>query len=176
MKLTVVGIDPSSRKLAAVVMPPDGPFNFHTCAIPPKSLPTRCVLAYNWTRNLIQSVGRCIVVLEAPVSVAGRGSIRAVIPQARVNGAISAAALRSGAIDVLDVSPSQWKMDVISVGDASKHIIAKHVLKVWPALYHAAQGDQDVLDSGCMALYGKHVVDRRGRITAARRVRQGKQG
>lgn len=175
MNMTVIGIDPSSRKVAATVLRPDGSFDIWPMPIKLVPLPLRCVNAYNLVRDLVRLASPCVVVLEQPVSVAGKGSIRAVIPQARVNGAICAAALRAGAKEVIDVTPSQWKMDVISVGDASKTIVAKHLLKTWPALYHAAGGDQDVLDSACIALYGKHIVDKRGRIVKTmRRSRQGK--
>ena len=169
MPVVCIGVDPSSRKLAAVmcVVGNEPSVKFTTKAIPVDK-PTSCLLAFEWMRTLVelhQSQGDVYVFVELPVL--GRGGPGSTIPQAQVNGALLAGAQMAGA-EVIPVNNSHVKKDVIGRGNANKDDIKQLVKEAWPKLYEQISKDQDLCDSAMIYMYGKNVIKRRDRIAAAK--------
>lgn len=171
----VIGIDPSSSKIAVVVVKGGRPVTHHVLGLPPKQPAETCTLASKFINDLIVSLQYpegiwdevpdplpVHVFLEAPVYApkAGPGSL---IPQAQVSGAILAACgLRGVPVELVD--NAVWKKDVIGSGSASKIEIARWVRMHCRSIYLAAQADQDVCDAACIALHGSHFVHRLKRL------------
>ena len=171
MKTVVVGVDPSSRKLAAVVsvVGNEGDVVTSTRALP-QDKPYACHIAYEWMHLLVEEYsthGKVHVFLESPV--VGRGGPGATIPQARVNGALSAGAVAAGA-EVIDVNNSHCKKVTVGNGRASKDDIRDWVEVVWPELFPKIETDQDLCDSAMLYIYGVGIITKRERI-AKRRAR-----
>jgi Holliday junction resolvasome RuvABC endonuclease subunit len=167
----VIGCDPSSRKLAAIVSAIGDEINVVPVTTPlPQDKAVACAVAFEWMRDLVtEQEGEVWVFLESPV--VGRGGPGATIPQARVNGALSAGAVLAGA-KVIDVNNSHCKKVTIGNGRASKDDIRDWVEVVWPELYEHISKDQDLCDSAMIWVYGAGVVNKRERI-AKRRARGG---
>jgi len=159
-KHTVMGIDPSSTKLAVVVTSPGGE-NFYTWKLPKsKWKKEECGYAYHTMTSMLHAHPGAYVFLEAPVGVPGRGGFRAVIPQSQVGGAILAAC--RGA-DVRLVENTLWKSRLLGNGQASKFFIQSRLRTRWPAAYQAAitkrgKVDQDICDAAFINIYGRFVV------------------
>lgn len=153
-KKIVVGIDPSSYKIAVVVTnDTDVDYELRTAHLSKTKKPLACKQAFGFINGLIDSYedGQMLVYLEAPVL--GRGGARATIPQSIIDGAIiTAFALRD--VPVVMVNNSKWKKIVCLNGHADKPKIAATVLQIWPQLYKEADGDQDLLDAACINRYG----------------------
>lgn len=162
---TIIGIDPSSQKLAAVVsvLGKENRAEVHTKGLP-KDKPTACLLAFEWARTLVELAGgQVYVFIEMPVL--GRGGPGSTIPQAQINGALLAGAQMAGA-EVLPVNNARVKKDVIGRGNANKDDIRKWVSEAWPAMYARIGKDQDLCDSAMIYIYGKHVIERRDKMMA----------
>jgi Holliday junction resolvasome RuvABC endonuclease subunit len=155
----VCGIDPSSKKLVAVITTltsfrPE----VHVVALPegPPNRQRACTLADKWLSALLYDYEDNLhIFLEEPVL--GRGGAKATIPQSQVNGALLASA---GRLDVVvhPVNNARWKKEVIGNGNASKERIAKVMGERWSELRAIAKGDQDVFDAGAINRYGVHVL------------------
>lgn len=171
MKTVVIGVDPSSRKLAAVVSVIGDESDVQAVTrVLPQDKPYACHIAHEWMRLLVEEYnaqGKVHVFLEAPV--VGRGGPGATIPQARVNGALSAGAIAAGA-EVIDVNNSHCKKVTIGNGRASKDDIRDWVEVVWPELFVKIETDQDLCDSAMLYIYGVGIINKRVRI-AKRRAR-----
>lgn len=160
----VIGIDPSSKKLAVVWSVDDGPLHGFTHSSKQADLNDRCAEFYRITRSFYRGVSmqhqdhEIHVFLEAPVL--GRGGARSTIVQAKVNGAIVAGCLVAGAVKVHDVNNQSWKKKVVGKGNAGKPDIKKWVAQYWRQLYVIANNgkDQDLIDAGCIMRYGQDIV------------------
>ena len=161
---TIIGIDPSSRKLAMVAQA-DGNRDIHIVseALVPKDsrggTPAACLRAYDLVGSfvlMLQTVYRTrniCAYLEAPI--VGRGGARTTMVQSFVSGAIQAS-LQSHEIPVTLVYPGSWKKLVVGHGNATKETVSQHLRGVWPALMERAKRDQDVIDAACICLFGQH--------------------
>jgi Holliday junction resolvasome RuvABC endonuclease subunit len=163
-KGTVIGIDPSSKKLAAAIV------------LPGSSLPTvlttitlsedraeACYQAAGWGQALVLKYDPVFVALEAPVM--GRGGPGATIPQAFISGALQAgmASALHGPIPrdlmVKLVNNQSAKSSIIQIGNASKDDIADWVARVHPNVFtqcvtKTGKLDQDLCDAVMLACYG----------------------
>lgn len=160
---TVIGIDPSSRKLAAVVsvVGKEPQATVYTKPLP-QDKPVACLQAFEWVRNLVEiQEDDVYVFIELPVL--GRGGPGSTIPQAQINGALLAGAQMADA-EVVPVNNSRVKKEVVGRGNANKDDIRDWVSKAWPVLYERIGGDQDLCDSAMIYVYGKQVVERRNKI------------
>lgn len=162
----IIGIDPSSRKLAAVVnVLGDPEFDVHIKHLPAKLPAETCLLAYAWVRRLCHRYSsegydvRCY--LEAPISAGAKGGVKALLPQAQVSGALLAGAMsvRSASIDL--VSIQTWKKQVIGKGNATKTDVKQWAAQYWRAIYESNPSDQDVLDAAAINRYGNLVNKRK---------------
>lgn len=159
----VIGIDPSSAKLAAVLSAVgDEPgATLHVKRLP-KDKPEACQVAFEWVTELVQSVPMDDVYVYIEYPVLGRGGPGSTIPQALINGALQAGARMAGAT-VYSVNNAHCKKVVIGRGNANKDDIRAWVKEAWPALYEKIGKDQDLCDSAMIYVYGKRVVARRHR-------------
>jgi Holliday junction resolvasome RuvABC endonuclease subunit len=165
---TIVGIDPSSRKLAAVVsrLGKEPDVETHTRKLP-QDKPAACLLAYEWARNLVDMQGDTDVCVFVEMPVMGRGGPGSTIPQAQINGALLAGAQMSAA-EVIPVNNARVKKTVVGKGNATKDDVRDWVKVAWPVLYDRIGKDQDLCDSAMIYVYGKGVVQRRNKIAKAK--------
>jgi Holliday junction resolvasome RuvABC endonuclease subunit len=164
--ISVVGIDPSSRKLAAVYgVVGREPYIEYTVEKLPQDKPTACLMAYEWMQRLVvgqQATGNTVyAAIELPVL--GRGGPGSTIPQAQINGALLAGAQCAGATIIL-VNNARAKKEVVGKGNASKDDIRRWVKDAWPSLYSEIKNDQDLCDSAMIYQYGRKTVELRDRI------------
>lgn len=174
MRRVTVGIDASSKKIAAVVTV-DG-HDDPLALIPPTlwkrtlvgdDIVVRCSAAYRWGRWMMSDVDKMLaengiyeyevqVYIEEPVVVPR--NMRSTVVQAKVHGAIVAgirSSRRYSQVPITSVVPPSWKKQVVGKGNATKPEVSKHVFIVWPYVYNLASGDQDLLDAACINLFGQ---------------------
>lgn len=155
--MRIVGIDPSSRKIAIVEFLPDGTLDSWATAQAPTKMKDRtevCHLLFQEAVELLRPDSA--VFIESPV--VGRGGVRSTLVQAEIQGVLRVAAVECGITRVYSVNNQTWKKDVVGNGNASKD----DVHDWWVARY-SDFGDQDLIDAGCIALYGVGVLSR-GRL------------
>lgn len=165
MSQVVIGIDPSSRKLAAVVsvIGQEDHADIRSKSIPVDKT-VSCLVAFEWARGLVEehkSMGDVNVFIELPVL--GRGGPGSTIPQAQINGALIAGSAMAGA-EIIMVNNARCKKEVIGRGNANKDDIRDWVEANWPDLFQKIGGDQDLCDSAMIYQYGKAVIERRDKI------------
>jgi Holliday junction resolvasome RuvABC endonuclease subunit len=165
----IIGVDPSSRKLAAIVsVMGDEPNVEHVTKALPQDKPTACLMAFEWMRNLIEANaprGDVHVFIELPVF--GRGGPGSTIPQAQINGALLAGAQMAGGA-VTPVNNARVKKEVIGRGNANKDDIRVWVKEAWPSLYAKIERDQDLCDSAMIYQYGHKTLERRDKIAKSK--------
>ena len=158
----VVGVDPSSRKLAGVAAPVDGDdevFALWVVVLPSaRPIEERCLKAYATARSFAKRLMRAdptrevYVFIEAPL--VGRGGVSTTVKQSKVHGATVAGFLAGGAVHVREESVSRVKKAVVGAGNATKEEIATWC-EVWkPAISEAVEGDQDLTDAAMHLQYG----------------------
>lgn len=157
-RVLIVGIDPSSRKLAIITSMVDGSLiKRHVILLPAQKEQVTCTMVYTRLRNLLKDSQKAgydpRVFIEREVYVPGKGGIKAVIPQSQVQGAVLAA---TGSLDIPieRVSNTSWKKDVTGKGSNSKAQIRSWLSQYWRNAYDVAQGDQDLIDAACINRYG----------------------
>jgi hypothetical protein len=104
--------------------------------------------------------------LEAPVM--GKGGPGSTIPQAFVSGGVIAGARQGGATISL-VNNQTWKKEICGNGNINKLAVSEWTEENWRLLYEKApvptrktdqpegcfgRADQDVIDAGCINLFG----------------------
>jgi len=153
-------VDPSSVKIALTITSPAGE-DFQVWRLPKSAGKIEeCGYAYFMMTSLLHVFPSAAVFLEAPVSVGGRGSVRALLPQAQVGGAIMAAC-RGTPLTL--VQNTKWKAKVFGMGNASKQFITSRMETRWPTAYKAAitkrgKIDQDVIDASAINIYGRLII------------------
>lgn len=174
MTSTVIGIDPSSRKLAAVFsVIGNEPHVEYTTEKLPQDKPTACLEAYEWVHRLVKAQAArsdtVYVAIELPVF--GRGGPGSTIPQAQINGALLAGAQAAGG-HVLMVNNARAKKETVGKGNASKDDIRQWVKVAWPSLYSEIKDDQDLCDSVMIYVYATKTVALRDRITRRKAIKR----
>lgn len=148
--MTVIGIDPSSKKLAFCVTEFDLPPVLHTKRLPEGILQATGA-AFEEAFLCFRKLPDAAVYMEEPV--VGR-NMRSTIVQAQVGGAVMAAADRAGVPYFELVNNSHWKKEVLGKGNAKKPDITAWLEENWPEAYTLAQKDQDLIDASCINRYG----------------------
>lgn len=163
----IMGIDPSSRKLAIIVTDTANPPNVlekHVILMPPKKEDVTCGIVLRRFHPLLsayQKMGYDVrVFIEKEVSVHGKGGAGAVIPQAEVMGVVLAVCYNLG-VPVMKVENKTWKMSIVGNGNASKPQIAAWCSEYWKNAYDLANGDQDLIDASGINRYGKKLYPRK---------------
>lgn len=125
------------------------------------------------------------VYMEAPIM--GTGGPGATIPQAFVEGAVSAWAYEFS-LPISLVNNQSWKKKVLGNGNISKTEVTRRMGEVWPELVAKCPiifrkqwpggdnnlPDQDLIDAGAVHLYGEWKVDLLHRILKRRNSVQGR--
>lgn len=165
--MIVVGIDPSSHKMAAVITRQDNLLGFESVRLP-EDKGLACKRAYEWVGFLIEEyagVDPIHVYMEAPImGVGGPGST---IPQAQVGGAVMAA-WNMQDISVSLINNQSWKRQICGKGNIRKDQVAGAMMTVWPELVHSVGGDQDLIDAGAINMYGRRAVRLRAKVARHR--------
>ena len=168
MTRIVVGIDPSSVKLAMVAKAVGVSEPLLVCQSRIASTghggsPLACDAAYRSIPHYLGPLsqhGSLHVYIEAPV--VGRG-VRSTLVQAFVSGAIQAS-LATLTRHVYLVYPSAWKKAVIGKGSATKGDVASSIAALWPGAFSMAAGDQDIVDSAAICLYAEQRINRTAKL------------
>lgn len=165
-RYVVMGIDPSSAKIAAVVTKDGGKSpRVWTKVLPESPYEVRADWAERHVNKFVSdyiSAGfEVYFFIEEPVVGAGA---RATIAQATIRGGILIGARRGGATEIHHVNNSRWKKKIVGKGNATKPQIKEHMHKTWPVIYDLADGDQDVLDAAGINAYGEGVLMLQKRI------------
>ena len=156
---TIVGIDPASTRAAFVAIHGT---KFHIVSYPKlgTSGAVACAAAWHATHEFLESLpwlpGRIDAFIEYPVL--GRGGFRSTMVQAFTSGAIQGA-LHEWGCTVHGANVSKWKKVVVGKGNATKPEVAESILRRWPSLHRAADGNEDLCDAAAIALYGLGVVE-----------------
>jgi Holliday junction resolvasome RuvABC endonuclease subunit len=106
--------------------------------------------------------GEPTVWIEEPVVGVNK---RTAIMQAQIQGVLLGS-FGSLLNRVYSVSNSAWKKEVVGAGNASKQACAQWLSDHEPELAKTCGGDRDLVDAGLVALYGRAVQRRAGRLTA----------
>lgn len=146
---TIIGIDPSSKKLALCITA-TGVLQKDVIRLP-VGVYSATGTAYREVFCYLESLnGSAVVYMEAPL--VGR-SVASTLVQAQVGGAVIAAARNSGTKLKL-VNVGTWKKQVCGKGNLQKPEVAEWLEKNWPEAYDQAGGDQDLIDAACINRYG----------------------
>ena len=169
---TVGGIDPNSHRIVIVETrrrKQNKPF-VHEIELDAAELEDRALQAFDFvcdfaitTKDRDGVYPRLFV--EAPV--VGRGGPGPTISQALITGSILAGGAQGGSRITL-VNNQTWKKRVLGNGNVNKMFVNQWMEKHWPELYAKApiindsrhpvelrgRGDQDIVDSGAINLFG----------------------
>lgn len=150
--LSVLGIDPSSKKLAFCLtgVEHDKIFSLSTISLPEGALQAAGA-AYREAFSFFKRHQEGLrVYMEAPV--VGR-SIGPTIIQAQVGGAVMAAAQNAG-VPLYLVNNMTWKKSVLGKGNLNKEEVGKKLREIWLEAYAASSGDQDLIDACALNRFG----------------------
>lgn len=169
MSTTVIGLDPSSRRLVTVAGAPDTlvmDLWVDDVVLKDNDIVVRAQDACVWVADQLSQYTRTLLAVESPVF--GKGGVRATVTQSIVHGAILAAT--AGRSDVITVQSNNqhWKKVVVGRGNASKDQITE-----WVKLHHREfydehcrtlrNGriaiDQDVMDALCIWIAACSTLD-----------------
>lgn len=161
----VVGVDPASRKVASVVNSPSNNF-LATHQVPQDmSRPKACHEMWwhmtNFFGMIRDQYQDPVVYVEEPVIGRNR---RGGILQAQVHGVVLASAVESGITSVYSISNTAWKKETVGSGNASKDECREWLEREYPRLAESCDEDIDLIDAACIALYGRGVQARAGRL------------
>lgn len=153
----IIGIDLNSRKAALSLLPTDRDHGARP-ELRKFAVPTRitdraviCGRLYEWTAK--QVFAEDIVYIESPV-VAGARNIQSTIKCSAAYGAVLAA-VNSVHARVVEVPISSWKVATTGNGHSSKDDVSAWLYRTHPDVHTECAGDQDLIDSHCIALFGE---------------------
>lgn len=156
MSLTIVSIDPSTKKLALTITKRLDRRTLEMDAVKLSADPSvRCGEAFRSVAGVLMDLrdetGESpLLYLEKPLSLQNG---QTTIALAKVSGCIHAAAAECH-VPVYEVDNKEWKLHVVGKGNASKPEIAEFIRNEWPEAYDLAAGDQDLIDSSAIHLHG----------------------
>lgn len=163
----VVGVDPSSKKIAVVwfetVTRTSGAVALPVSKASQTMNPEACGRAadqmslFTYTMHEVMPDDRQAWV-ETPL-VGRSGGVRATIAQAYVGGIIRASLTNSGFV-VHDVHVGTWKKEVCGNGNAKKPDVARRVKVAWPKVWQLVKDDGDLTDAAAICLHGRTVLAR----------------
>jgi Holliday junction resolvasome RuvABC endonuclease subunit len=160
--MTVIGIDPSSRKQAIIVLGKGRPTS-EVLDVPTKMKDRASAL--NWilqhitvifTEVVEESGDPVYLFIEDPVM--GRAGAKATVVQAQAHGVMQAVAIQCGVTSVYSVNNKTWKKDVVGYGNSSKEDVSAWLEREQPGLFRLCAGDQDLIDAACIGLYGQRIL------------------
>lgn len=159
----IVGVDQSSKKLAVTILTPvDSGYDIEymgAYSASKKAGPVDRLLQLSaFLDNLLRNRNIELLLCESPLI--GRGGAKSTILQAQVVGALYLTAKHRRVSSVDAVHPSTWKSQIVGNGKASKDDVAAWVRRERAEAHRLANGDQDMLDSYCIAEYAADVYTR----------------
>lgn len=164
MKTVVIGLDPSSKKIAMAISIGGRKPTLRKWALN-KDLVIACFESYRAVRRAVrlytQKGYRVVLFIEEPV--VGRGGVYSTLRQAKTHGAMVAGGMAGGAA-VRAVNNQSWKKGSVGKGNASKDQIRDWLRDSWQVMYLACEGDQDLMDALGILRYGETVVARMDKI------------
>jgi len=155
-----LGIDPASSKMSAVALAGDDFLVRHYKRLG-KSGGEACSSAWHTTNTMLAAIHTMwpgipiFAFIESPV--VGKGGVRSTMVQCFTSGAIQAA-LHDAGCQPQGANVSTWKKQVVGRGNATKDEVAKWLRLRRPAIHRAAEGNQDIVDAACIALYGQQLL------------------
>lgn len=164
----IIGMDPSSRKLAAVYGDPNGTIRWDSITLPGKGISIEKVMdAHFWVQQLIYSLSPEPVHLFIEEPVVGKGGVYSTLVQAKMHGAVYLSAALHGA-EVTAVNNAQVKKAVVGKGNATKPEIKKAMQQRWPSLLRNIHADQDLVDASMIYLFGQEALGLRRKVVRVR--------
>jgi Holliday junction resolvasome RuvABC endonuclease subunit len=160
MKSPIIGVDLSSRKIAAIVLSDDDePPLAQTMSVPKKaSRADELLILSEQAEAFFTLLSSRYVFVESPV--VGRGGARPTILQAQVDGLVQSLAVKCGHRAVYPVNNKAWKKAVVGNGNAAKGDTAAWLAAHHPVLGDLCGDDQDLVDAAGVALYGAGIISR----------------
>lgn len=177
MGVVIIGIDPSSKKIAATITTNGSNPEVWVRTLPdPAPIDLKCYWADRWMLSIVSKHVKkgheVYVFIEEPVL--GRGGARSTIVQSQVRGAMCAAARRANAKEVHGVNNQRWKSQVMGKGPHKKEKSKRHIHKHWPVVYdmsrliNEGRHLQDLCDAACINILGQNIVKMTKRIEQAK--------
>lgn len=157
----IVGVDPSSKKIAIVAS------ETMTNTVAAWSLivskpretmsPGACARAQDRMDEFVLATARMSPYdrhawVETPL-VASSGGVRATIAQAYIGGIIRASLVNAGFV-VHDVHVGTWKKEVVNNGNAKKPDVARAVKTGWAKAWTLVEHDGDLIDAAAICQFG----------------------
>ncbi|UVF61510.1 RuvC-like resolvase [Gordonia phage DalanDe] len=169
MSWAILGVDPSSKKLAGVASPLDGSDpTLWLVTLPDKApIEVRCQQARKAARAVVRRIIRMYgvdhvgVFMEAPL--VGRGGVKTTVLQSKVQGAALAGYIDGGAEWAREANASRTKKLVIGKGNADKDEIMLWVEESYPDIFEMIEGDQDLADA-CMHWHAGLDIARKAKL------------
>lgn len=165
---TVIGVDPSSRKIAAVASTPDGGWLTFTSEVDESTAKQRGkTLGYlfneflDWLRDL--DLGAFFLFVEQPLFGRNVNTMRVI---SQVESLVLLAAHEQDAQGIYEVNVQVWKKDVVGQGNASKGDVKSYLQEHHDDLSVHLGDDQDLFDAGAVCLYGLQVIVRGENLAA----------
>lgn len=153
----VIGIDPQSTRLAAVVLEGDA-FVLEYVVKMPVNVHDRCWRAFTWGRDLASEYSDATVLVELPFI--GRFRTESTLGLAKTHGALLAGLVEGGLSNIDTINNRSWKKSVIGNGNATKDDITAWVAGNRPDIHSSISTaprsiQQDLVDAACIAMYGR---------------------
>jgi Holliday junction resolvasome RuvABC endonuclease subunit len=168
--IIILGLDTSSTCIGYAVLVDGKIERYNHYDLPAKAdIAKRCELARAWTIGALATFQPTLVALESPV---GRFT-KAIIPQARVSGAILSALSQAQSLYV-EVAPTEAKQALARNGAASKIamlIAAGELIGIVPCYARTVRGKQCLCDSNGTPILTEDEADAIGVALAALAVR-----
>ena len=154
----IVGCDPSSKKLVFTIQS-NGVFEHFTEVIAKgteKYAPSHAFKARMATRSVIESLDRMGGHLFIENPVVGRGGVYPTMVQSFISGVVQSEFIEAGfAVHLTPIGT--WKSRIVGAGNAKKDDVAEWARVNAPSAWRT--GDQDIMDSTAICVYGHHVIE-----------------
>lgn len=153
--MVVMGVDPSSRTWAMVVLDGDQPYVFKT-SVPQKIKDPQQIARDLYAAGLLYltSWSPLAVYIEEPL-VAGARNLQSSLKIARSVGVFMGACVAAGITHTYLIPVATWKAKVVGHGNASKDDVRAWLAGHKPEIAEICGDDQDLRDAACIALYGQ---------------------
>lgn len=173
MSALILGIDPSSRKIAIAAtnlgLPVQTLRAYNLYRTTEKQTPESLARALDYMEETVEELagsfqGERYAWVEDPL--VGRGGPVATMKQSLVQGIVRGVLARSG-FTVYGVNVSTWKKAVAGSGRADKDDVRRAVRAAWPKVSVLIGNDSDLADAAAICIYGQGVLSRSADIRQA---------
>lgn len=168
MAAVVIGVDPSSRTMHAVITREGDKPVLSYIPLHKTDKPKANGQAFLWMKDILRDYRMDDVYVFIEIPVMGRAGAHTMIAIGKAVGSVEAAAVIGGA-KVTEVNNMRWKSQVIG-GRVGKPEIKQWVKANWPTVYEMADGQQDLCDAACINVYGQRIVGMSSKSLSRKRV------